>query len=75
MINNLVGDAAVVLQDVIVGGAGCRGELLDHGQDLAQLVVGDVSELGAVELGDDELGVVSLVYTIFFIRWVVLGWI
>ena len=42
MINNLVGDAAVVLQDVVVGGSGGRDELLGYGQDLAQLVVGDV---------------------------------
>lgn len=56
MIDDLVGDAAVVLQDVEVDGARGRGELLGHGQDLVQLVVGDVGQLGAVELGDDELG-------------------
>ncbi len=35
-------NAAIVLEDVVVRGAGGSHQLLGHGQDLAQLVVGDV---------------------------------
>lgn len=56
MVDDLVGDAAVVLQHVIVGGARGRGQLLDDDQDLAQVLVGDVLQRAAVVLGDDELG-------------------
>lgn len=55
VIDNLVRDAAVVLQDVVVLAADGAGDARGNGQDLGQLVVGDVVQLGAVVLGDDEL--------------------
>lgn len=55
VIDNLMRDAPVVLEDVVVLAADGLGDLLGDGQDLGELVVGDVVELGAVEFGDDEL--------------------
>jgi hypothetical protein len=55
MVDLLVGNPAVVLQDVKVLCANSRGNLLGDGQQLGQGVVGDVCELLAVVLGDDEL--------------------
>ena len=55
MVDLLVGDPAVVLQDVKVFCADGRGDLLGDGQQLGEAVVGDVCELLAVVLGDDEL--------------------
>lgn len=67
--NNLVGDFAVVLQDVEVLGAGGGGNLLCNREQLREGLVGDVCELLTVVLGDDELrvflstlGVVSYIY-------------
>jgi hypothetical protein len=59
MVDLLVGNPAVVLQDVEVLCANGRGNLLGDGQQLGQRVVGDVCELLAVVLGDDELDDVS----------------
>lgn len=56
VVDQLVRDAAVVLQDVVVLAADGLGDLLGDGQNLGQLVVGDVVQLGAVVFGDDELG-------------------
>jgi hypothetical protein len=55
MVDLLVGNPAVVLQDVEVFCADGRGDLLGDGQQLGEAVVGDVCELLAVVLGDDEL--------------------
>lgn len=55
MINDLMGQPAVVLQDVVVLGAAGLCDFLGHGQDLTQLIVRDVGQLGAVVFGDDEL--------------------
>ena len=55
MVDLLVSNPAVVLQDVEVLCANGRGNLLGDGQQLGQRVVGDVCELLAVVLGDDEL--------------------
>lgn len=55
MIDLLVGDAAIVLQDVVVLNALSNRNPLRHGQHLGELVVGDVVQLGAVVFGDDEL--------------------
>ena len=55
MIDLLVGNPAVVLQDVEILCADGRGNLLGDGQQLGETVVGDVCELLAVVLGDDEL--------------------
>ena len=55
MIDLLVGNPAVVLQDVEILCADGRGNLLGDGQQLGEAVVGDVCELLAVVLGDDEL--------------------
>lgn len=103
MVNDLVRNAAVVLQDIEVHGTGSLGNLLRDGldrvvssfvcrvsedlagvppgsssecsdksplrplgpetfstyQDLEQVLVGDIGQLCAVELGDDELFVLS----------------
>jgi hypothetical protein len=55
MVDLLVGDPAVVLQDVEVLCANGSGNLLGDGQQLGEAVVRDVCELLAVVLGDDEL--------------------
>ena len=55
MVDDLVGDAAIVLQDVVVLDVLGDGDLLGDGQDLGELVVGDVVQLCAVVFGDDEL--------------------
>lgn len=55
MVNDLVGDPAVVLKDVEVLGSNSGGDLLCNGEELGERVVRDVCELLAVELGNDEL--------------------
>ena len=55
MIDLLVGNAAVVLQNVVVLDALSDRNPLRYGQHLGQLVVGDVVQLGAMVFGDDEL--------------------
>ena len=42
VVDDLVGDAAVVLQDVVVGEVLRDGDLFGDGQQLRELVVGDV---------------------------------
>ena len=54
VVNLLVSNGAVVLKDVVVRSACGVDELLEGRQDLTQLVIGDIGELGAVELGNDE---------------------
>jgi hypothetical protein len=55
VVNQLVRNPAVVLQDVEVLHSNGVGDLLCHGKELCQGVVGDVCELLAVELGNDKL--------------------
>jgi len=55
MVDNLVRNPAVVLQDIKVLRTNGSGNFLGDGQQLSQRVVGDVCELLAVVLGDDEL--------------------
>jgi hypothetical protein len=55
VVDNLVSDASIVLQDVVVFGVYGLGDLLCDGQNLCELVVGDVVEFCAVVLGDDQL--------------------
>jgi hypothetical protein len=55
MVNLLVRNPSVVLQDVVVLDALRNRDPLRHGQDLGKLVIGDVVELRAVVLGNDEL--------------------
>lgn len=56
VVHDLVSDASIVLQDVIVLGIHCLSNLLCDGQNLCELVVGDIVEFCAVVLGNDELG-------------------
>jgi len=49
-----VRNSPIVLQDVVVLGSGCYYELLDHGQNLHQLIVRDIREFRAVGFRDDE---------------------
>jgi len=56
MIYDLVRDTAIVLQDVVVLDVLRDGYFLGYGEDLGELVVGDVVEFCAVVFGDDELG-------------------
>lgn len=56
MIDLLMRKPAIVLQDVVVLKALRDSDLLGYGQQLGELVVGDVVELCAVVFGDDELG-------------------
>ena len=55
MIHHLVCDPAVVLQDVVILYALRQRDPLGHGENLCELIVGDVVELCAMELGYDEL--------------------
>lgn len=55
MIDHLMSNPSIVLQDVVVGCIDCLCDLLCDGQDLCELVVGDVVEFCAVVFGDDEL--------------------
>ena len=55
VVNLLVRDPAIVLQDVEVFGSNGGSDLLCNGKELCEVVVGDVCELLAVELGDDKL--------------------
>lgn len=55
VVDLLVCNPAVVLQDVEVLCSNSTGDLLCNGKKLCQVVVGDVCELLAVELGDDKL--------------------
>lgn len=60
VVHDLVRNAAIVLQNVVVLHALCQRDLLGHRQDLGKLIIGDVVELRAVELGDDELSLRQL---------------
>ena len=55
MVNDLMGDPAVVLKNVEVLCSNSGGDLLCNGEELGERVVRDVCELLAVELGNDEL--------------------
>lgn len=55
VINLLVGNSAIVLQDVEVFRSNGGSNLLRNGKELGEVVVGDVCELLAVELGNDKL--------------------
>lgn len=56
MIDLLMRKPAIVLQHVVVFETLRHGNLLGYGQQLGELVVGDVVELCAVVFGYDELG-------------------
>lgn len=55
MVDNLVSNAAVVLQDIEIFCATCFGNLLGHGQEFLEVFVRDIGELCTVELGNHEL--------------------
>ena len=55
MVNLLMGNSAVVLQDVEVLCSHSGGDLLCNRKELCEGVVGNVCELLAVELGNDKL--------------------
>jgi hypothetical protein len=44
MVDNLMGKPSIVLQDIVVLSPTCTGQLLDHWQNLAQLVIRDVGQ-------------------------------
>jgi hypothetical protein len=55
VINNLMRNATIVLQDVVVLDVLRNGDFLCYSEDLRELVVGNVVEFCAVVLRDDEL--------------------
>jgi hypothetical protein len=55
VVDHLVRAPAVVLEQVPVDGAGRARDALGDAEDLGEGVVGDVGELDAVVLGDDQL--------------------
>ena len=55
MVDLLVGNPAIVLQNVEVLRSNGGSNLLCNGKELCEGVVGDVCELLAVELGNDKL--------------------
>lgn len=56
VIHNLMGHTSIVLQDIVVLSIHRLSDLLCDGQDLSELVVGNIVEFCAVVFGDDELG-------------------
>lgn len=61
MVNLLVRNASVVLQDIVPIAelavnveVQSNGDALGNGQDLGEVLVGDVVKLGTVVLGDNE---------------------
>ena len=55
MIDDLVRDAPVVLQHIVILAADCRSDLLGDGEDGFELGVRHLVELGGVGFGDYEL--------------------
>lgn len=55
MVYNLMRDPSIILQDIVVLHSLRNGNPLRNGEHFGELVVGDVVQLCAVELGDDEL--------------------
>jgi hypothetical protein len=55
VIHNLMSNTSVVLQDIVVLSIHRLSNLLCDGQDLGELVVGDIVEFCAVVFGNDEL--------------------
>jgi hypothetical protein len=64
MINFLVGNATVVLKDVVVGGASRVNDLLENRQNLSEVFIRDIGELCSVVLGNDKLYRVSKLMTL-----------
>jgi len=54
MVHHLMRYPAIVLQDVVIRCARGRGDALGHGHDFREVLVGNVGQFGAVELGDYE---------------------
>ena len=54
VVDELVGEPSVVLEDIVLLCAGGDGDLFSDGEQFVQVLVGDIVQLGAVELGDDE---------------------
>lgn len=52
MVNFLVSNAAIVLEDVVIGGTSCVDNLLDNRQNLGEVVVRNISQLSTVVLGN-----------------------
>lgn len=59
MIDNLMGKSPIILQEIVILGSTGMSQLLDDWQNLAQLIVRYVRQLGSVMLRYDELGCVS----------------
>jgi hypothetical protein len=55
MVDKLMGKPSIVLQKIVVPSSTRTGQLLDYGQNLAQLVVRDVGQFCAVVLWDYKL--------------------
>jgi len=55
MVDDLMRNASIVLQDVVVLDTLGNRDLLCDGKNLDELVVGNVVQLCAVELRDDQL--------------------
>jgi len=54
VINFLVGNPAIILQDIIVCRACSVHELLDDGQDLCELIIWNIGQLFAVKLWNHQ---------------------
>jgi hypothetical protein len=55
VVHDLMSHTSIVLQDVVVLSVYRLSDLLCDGQDLGELVVGDIVEFCAMVFGDDEL--------------------
>lgn len=54
MIDFLVGNAAIVLEEIIVGGTSRIDNFLDNRQNLAEMVIGNIGQLGTVVLRNNK---------------------
>jgi hypothetical protein len=55
MIYDLMRNPSIILQDIVILQSLRNGNLLRDRQHFVELVVGNIVQLRAVELGDDEL--------------------
>ena len=62
MINLLMRQTAIVLQYIVVVYSQRASDLLRYGHGFGELIVGDLSELCAVGLGNDQLGNILSAY-------------
>lgn len=54
MVNFLMSNAAIVLEDIVIGGTSRVDNLLDNRQNLGEVIVRNIGQLSTVVLGNDK---------------------